>query len=83
MYYRGLADISSLRKEYQRHMSSFDKNSKKTQYKMSAGILTKKGFDYFITPAKGFRQILKCEARQMIEKTGKRYEDFKFYKVWE
>ncbi|WP_353686764.1 TIGR03986 family CRISPR-associated RAMP protein [Thermodesulfovibrio sp. 3462-1] len=82
LYYRGLADkCKNLRQEYQRKMSSFDKNSKKTQYKMSAGILTKKGFDYFITPAKGFRQILKSEARQMIEQTGKRYEDFKFYKV--
>jgi len=81
LYYRGLADVSSLRKEYQRHMSSFDKNSKKTQYKMSAGFLHKKGFSYFITPAKGFKQILKKEARQMVEKIGEKYEDFKFYKI--
>jgi CRISPR/Cas system CSM-associated protein Csm3 (group 7 of RAMP superfamily) len=81
LYYRGLADVSSLRKEYQRHMSSFDKNSKKTQYKMSAGILHKKGFNYFITPAKGFKQILKKEARQLVEKIGEKYEDFKFYKI--
>jgi CRISPR-associated protein (TIGR03986 family) len=81
LYYRGLADVSSLRKEYQRHMSSFDKNSKKTQYKMSAGFLHKKGFNYFITPAKGFKQILKKEARQMVEKIGEKYEDFKFYKI--
>jgi CRISPR-associated protein (TIGR03986 family) len=81
LYYRGLADVSSLRKEYQRHMSSFDKNSKKTQYKMSAGILHKKGFNYFITPAKGFKQILKKEARQLVEKIGEKYENFKFYKI--
>ncbi len=83
LYYRGLADKSSLRKEYQARMSSFDKNSKKTQYKMSAGILIKKGFNYFIIPAKGFTQIPKEKAREMIKNIGKSYEEFKFYKLKE
>jgi len=81
LYYRGLADISSLRKEYQNHMSSFDKNSKKSQYKMSAGILIKRGFNYFIIPAKGFRQINKFEARKIIESKGLKYQEYQFYKV--
>jgi len=81
LYYRGLADISSLRKEYQRHMSSFDKNSKTTQYKMSAGILHKKGFHYFITPSKGFKQILKHKAKEIIKKIGEEYKEFRYYKV--
>jgi CRISPR/Cas system CSM-associated protein Csm3 (group 7 of RAMP superfamily) len=81
LYYRGLADVSSLRKEYQRHMSSRDREGGRAQYKMSAGILRKEGFNYFITPAKTFRQIPKLEARRMIEAKGKKYEEFRFYEV--
>ncbi len=81
LYYRGLADVSSLRKEYQRNISSFDRESGRTQYKMSAGILRKKGLEYFITQSKGYRQILKTDARQMIERSGKQYEEFSFYKI--
>lgn len=83
LYYRGLADVSGLRKEYQSHMSSRDKNSKVAQYKMSAGILKKEGFNYFIIPSKSFRQIPKPEARKLIEAQGKKYENFKFYEVKE
>ena len=50
LYYRGLADTSSLRNEYQQNMSSGDKKTK--QYHFKAGYLTKEGFKYYIIPAK-------------------------------
>lgn len=81
LYFRGLADKSNLRFEYQSKMSSFDKQQKKTIHKMSAGFLFKKGFDYFIRPASGFKQIPKNEARKKIEKSGQPYNPFNFYKV--
>jgi len=52
LFYRGLADKSKrFRKEYQDNMSSFDQKSRKQNYKMSAGVMYKKGLEYFIIPA--------------------------------
>ncbi|MFN3479882.1 MAG: TIGR03986 family CRISPR-associated RAMP protein [Thermodesulfovibrionales bacterium] len=78
LYYRGLADLSWLRKEYQKHMSSFDKNSKKSTYKMSAGYLYKDGLRYYIQPAKDFGQINKNEAKELIKEG---YKTFTYHKV--
>lgn len=66
LYYRGLADKSTLRNEYQRNMSSFDRTNNRTTHQFNAGYLTKKGLDYFIIPAqkingKQFKQIRKGE----------------------
>ncbi|MEQ8192263.1 MAG: TIGR03986 family CRISPR-associated RAMP protein, partial [Candidatus Eremiobacterota bacterium] len=81
LYFRGLADKSNLRKEYQQRMSSQDKNSRKAIYKMSAGVLYKEGFYYFIKPVESYKQILKKEARQKVSQTGKTYKEFNFYKL--
>ncbi len=81
LYYRGLADKSNLRSEYQNNMSSYDKKRKKSIHKMSAGYLYKSGFSYFIRPASGFKQIHQNEARKKVEKTGKSYQPFSFYPV--
>ncbi len=78
LYYRGLADMSSLRKEYQQHMSSFDINRRKTTYKMSAGYLYKEGLRYYIEPAVGFHPIPKKKAREYLRE---RYQTFTFHKV--
>lgn len=51
LYYRGLADKSSLRREYQTNMSSYDRKTKSTQYKFNAGYLKKEGLEYYIIPA--------------------------------
>ena len=81
LYFRGLADKSNLRFEYQSHMSPYNKQQKKSIHKMNAGFLFKVGFDYFIRPASGFKQIPKEEARKKVEKTGQSYNPFNFYKV--
>ena len=53
LYYRMLADnCKSVRKEYQKNMSSFDKRSRSVNFKFNAGYLTKDGFVYKIIPAK-------------------------------
>ena len=82
-YYRGLADMSNLRKEYQNNMSSFDKTTKKSIYKMSAGYLKKIGFRYYIIPAeskngKQFEQIPIRTAEKIIKDKGLNYSDFIF-----
>ncbi len=81
LYYRGLADKSELRIEYQKNMSSFDKNSNKNIYKMSAGYIFKKNLKYFIVPAKNYRQITKDEAKKLIKEIGGKYKEFRFYDV--
>lgn len=63
-YYRGLADMSSLRKEYRDNMSSNDRDTGKSIYKFNAGYLMKDGLNYFIIPAileegKQFTQVKK------------------------
>jgi CRISPR/Cas system CSM-associated protein Csm3 (group 7 of RAMP superfamily) len=71
LYYRGLADkCKNLRDEYRNKIRG-----------KSAGILYKVGFEYFIKPSKGFKQIFKSEAREIIEKNGYTYGEFKHYKV--
>jgi len=71
LYYRGLADkCKNLRDEYRSKIHG-----------KSAGILYKVGFEYFIKPSKGFKQIFKSEAREIIEKNGYTYEEFKHYKI--
>ncbi len=52
LHYRGLADKSNLRKEYQNNMSSYNKETRLSTYKFNAGYLIKEGFKYFIIPAK-------------------------------
>jgi CRISPR/Cas system CSM-associated protein Csm3 (group 7 of RAMP superfamily) len=71
LYYRGLADkCKNLRDEYRNKIHG-----------KSAGILYKVGFEYFIKPSKGFKQIFKSKAREIIEKNGYTYEEFKHYKI--
>jgi CRISPR-associated protein (TIGR03986 family) len=71
LYYRGLADkCKNLRDEYRNKIRG-----------KSAGILYKVRFEYFIKPSKGFKQISKNEAREIIEKNGYTYEEFKHYKI--
>jgi len=75
-YYRGLADQSNLRKEYQSHMSSFNAKAKSAIYKMNAGYLEKAGATYRIIPARKinnrqFEQILKTETADELAKTPK------------
>jgi len=81
LFYRGLADQSNLRQDYQKRMSSFDRSQKKTQYKMSAGYLHKQGINYLITPATGFNQITKDQARSKIEAQGLSYQVFNYYSL--
>jgi len=87
LYYRGLADRSNLREEYQRRMSSYDRRSRRAQYNFSVGILRKskrkdKG-EYFEIKSSGdkFKQILKKEARKRVKDAGKEYSEFNYYKV--
>ncbi|WP_066635756.1 TIGR03986 family type III CRISPR-associated RAMP protein [Desulfolucanica intricata] len=52
LYYRTLADkCISVRDEYRNNMSS---SYNRNKYKFNAGYLTKRGFEYFIVPAKKF-----------------------------
>jgi len=85
LYYRGLADKSNLRREYQDHMSSYDRGAKKANYKMSAGFLRRKdSFDYEIIPAaEGFRQIPKHIARKKVQEApgDEEYNEFNFYRI--
>lgn len=80
LYYRGLADKSNLRNEYQQTMSSYDAKKKVAQYKISAGILSKEGFKYFINPAGTPNQIARKKAQSIIASLGKKYEPFEWYR---
>lgn len=51
LFYRGLADKSNLRQEYQYNMSSQDRRTKRASYKFSAGYIKREGLDYYIIPA--------------------------------
>ena len=65
LFYRGLADMSSLGDEYRQNMTSQEKRDGKefTNHEFNAGYLEKKGFDYKIIPAeigtngKQFKQV--------------------------
>jgi CRISPR-associated protein (TIGR03986 family) len=78
LYYRGLADRSNLRNEYQSRMSSYDRNRKITVYKVSAGIIRKKELSYFIIPTE-FDRIPKGKAKKLIANLGEKYKEFEFY----
>lgn len=82
-YFRGLADKSNLRKEYQERMSSFDRKSRRAIYKMSAGLLRKRGkFDYEIVQAEKFWQIAKPKAQSIVRQLkDQRYGEFNFYET--
>jgi CRISPR-associated protein (TIGR03986 family) len=50
---------------------------------MSAGVLYKKGFDYYIKPSGGYKQMLKKDSRKRVEQIGQTYDEFRFYKLTE
>lgn len=87
LYFRALADRSNLRNAYQSRMSSFDKRNRSVQYKMSAGYLEKRGFDYYITPAeqingRQFNRIPKYKAKDLIKASGKKtYQNYAFCEI--
>ncbi|MBI4854561.1 MAG: TIGR03986 family CRISPR-associated RAMP protein [Acidobacteria bacterium] len=87
LYYRGLADQSNLREEYQNKMASFDRQKRRTQYNFSVGILRKstdkKDRLHFEIKSSGnrFDRILKSDAKNLVEKKGEKYEEFKFYRL--
>lgn len=81
-YYRGLADKSKLREEYQSHMASFDQKSRTSLYLMNAGYLEKVGTRYRIIPAqvidkKQFGRIPRPEAEKKAnEKNAQKFGDY-------
>ncbi len=91
LYYRGLADRSNLRDEYQRKMSSYDRRRRrrKSKYKFSAGILRKtkhadRGEHFeIVSSGDNFKQILKSKAKADIKAIGKKYREFEFYEIEE
>lgn len=90
LYYRGLADQSNLREEYQNKMASFDRQKRRSQYNFSAGILRKsigsgkQGLHFEIkSSGNGFKQILKSDAKNLVGKLNQKYEEFRFYKLQE
>lgn len=83
LYYRGLADRSNLRKEYQDKMSSYDRYKKISLYNVSAGIIKKEGLSYFIIPT-DYTRITKLEAQREVESLNQKdmdekYKEFEFY----
>jgi len=82
LYFRGLADKSNLRREYQQNMSSYDMRSRKTLYRVSAGILRKNGMQYeIISSGSNFRQIFKKDAEKEVVLIGRKYAEFNFYEL--
>ncbi len=87
LYYRGLADRSNLRTEYQQRMSSYDRATRRTQYNFSVGVLRKcqkheRGLHFEIkSSGSNFRQILKTEARKITEQRGYKYNEFCYYRL--
>lgn len=89
LYFRGFADnCKNLREEYDSQMKPYDKESKSSIYKMSAGYMVKEGFKYFIYPAektgskdKQFYNIKIEEASEEIKKIGKKRENYNYYKL--
>ncbi len=88
LYYRAVADTSSLGDEYRKNMAPLD-TSGKGVYQMSAGYLVKDGINYSIKPAqiddkgKPYKQIKRAEAKNKCKQIVVRYEHFKFYKLKE
>lgn len=89
LYYRALADQSNLRAEYQKVMSSYDRNNRKTQYKCLAGVLVKdhaagRGEKFYIrSSGENFHQVLKDEVKAQYKKAGKKYQEFTYLKLEE
>ncbi|AKB32500.1 DUF324 domain-containing protein [Methanosarcina siciliae HI350] len=89
LYFRGFADnCKNLREEYDSQMKPFDKESKRSIYKMSAGYMVKEGFKYFIYPAektgdkdKQFYNIKIEKASEEIKEIGKKRENYNYYKL--
>lgn len=85
LYYRGLADRSNLRTEYQKRMSSFDSRTKSTTYKMNAGYLIRDGNRYGIIPAqnrngKQFDRVKKKEtARRLKSAKPFKFDNYTFF----
>lgn len=81
LYYRSFADISSLRDEYKNNMNPKNKETGRSDYRMSAGYLVKEGFEYSIYPAEGkqFDIISKNDAMESVRKIGQVYSEFNFY----
>jgi len=80
LYFRGLADQSNLRKEYQQKMATFDRKSKKSKGKFHAGILRKKGLNYvIISSGNNYKQILKRDAQKQVKNLEQSYAEFNFY----
>lgn len=73
LFYRGLADQSNLRDEYQANMSSYDRNARRALYKFNAGYIKREGVNsYCIVPAKieegrQFRQVRKIDPNRKFE----------------
>lgn len=80
LFYRGLADKSSLNKEYRNNMTSENRNNKKSSiYKFSAGYLFKYGIDdYYILPA---LEIGGKQYKQIPKEYDKLEEEFTFRKL--
>ncbi|MBP6738781.1 MAG: TIGR03986 family CRISPR-associated RAMP protein [Leptospiraceae bacterium] len=71
LYFRALADTTNLKQEYSDKMSSWDKKTKLSQYKMLAGILRMKNqFEFEIIPVGGFKEgfdsIPKYASKQIL-----------------
>ncbi|MHB2148286.1 TIGR03986 family type III CRISPR-associated RAMP protein [Calditrichota bacterium LG25] len=82
LYFRALADMSNLRYEYLKRMSSFDRKLKRPVYKVLAGELCHVGLNFkIISSERNYKQILKSQARQKVEQIGKKYQEFKFYEL--
>jgi CRISPR/Cas system CSM-associated protein Csm3 (group 7 of RAMP superfamily) len=81
LFYRGLADQSNLRQEYQANMSSYNRKTKKTSYKFGAGYLKREGLNCYIIPAtvdnggKQFKQVPKRDYNK--EFVYEKYQDGK------
>jgi len=82
LYFRGLADVSNLRKEYQQKMTSFDRQKRRPTYNISAGILKRDGLNYVIVSS-DWKQILKEDAKKKVGESGANYEELSFYKLRE
>lgn len=84
LYFRALADVTNLKKEYSDKMSAWDKRTKSSQYKMKAGILRmNSSFDFEIIPVgnfkEGFDSIPKFASKQiLIELEKKDKEKYKY-----
>lgn len=89
LYFRGFADnCKNLREEYDSQMRSYDMESERTIYKMSAGYMVKEGFRYFIYPAEKIGSnnkqsdgITKAESLEKIKQIGKKRSEFTYYKL--